>query len=175
MMSLRLGKLADPLYEGEGFAKVAESKRALDAAGIIAQLPTGRPLLEPKRLIGTERRNAPATGGARLFRERLGHSAASDRVCIAMLGANSAIDLAEHDVERADDRRDVRQHVPAGQEIHRLQVGERRRPDLALVGAIGAVGDQIDAELPLRRLDRGVDLAGGHVMALAVELEMVDG
>ena len=28
--------------------------------------------------------------------------------------------------------------------------------------------------LALGRLDRGVDLADGHVMALAVELEMVD-
>src|SRR5262249_35905485 len=77
MMSLRLGKLADPLHEGEGFAKVAESKCALDAAGIIAQPPTGRPLLEPKPLIGTQRRNAPPPGGARPCRERLGHGAAS--------------------------------------------------------------------------------------------------
>ena len=35
MMSFRLGKLADPLHEGERFAKIAESKRALDAVGII--------------------------------------------------------------------------------------------------------------------------------------------
>jgi hypothetical protein len=44
----------------------------------------------------------------------------------------SAIDLAEYDVERADDRRNIGQHMPAAQEIHRLQMGERRRPDLAL-------------------------------------------
>ena len=31
-----------------------------------------------------------------------------------MLGTNLAINLAEHDVEGADDRRDVRQHVPRG-------------------------------------------------------------
>jgi hypothetical protein len=51
----------------------------------------------------------------------------------------SAINLAEHDIERADDRRDVGEHVPAAQEIHRLQMGERRRPDLALIRAVGAV------------------------------------
>ena len=75
----------------------------------------------------------------------------------------SAIDLPEHDVERADDRRDIGQHMPAAQEIHRLQMRERRRPDLALVGPVGAVRDQVDAELALGRLDRGVDLAGGDV------------
>src|SRR5258707_2237137 len=89
--------------------------------------------------------------------------------------ARSAIDLPEHDVDRADDRRDIGQHVPPAQEIHRLQMRERRRPDLALVGPVGAVRHQVDAELALGCLDRGVDLAGGHVMALAVELEMVNG
>src|SRR5262249_46099892 len=46
---------------------------------------------------------------------------------------------------------------------------------VALVGPVAAVRHQVDAELALGRLDRSVDLAGGHVMALAVELEMVDG
>src|SRR5262249_6665841 len=90
-----------------------------------------------------------------------------------MVGRWSAIDLPEHDVERANDRRDIGQHMPAAQEIHRLQMGERRRPDLALVGPVGAVRDQVDAKFTLGRLDRSVDLAGGHVMALAIELEMV--
>src|SRR5260370_42185104 len=40
-------------------------------------------------------------------------------------------------------------------------MGERRCPDLALVGPVGAVRHQVDAELALGRLDRGVDLAGG--------------
>jgi hypothetical protein len=74
----------------------------------------------------------------------------------AAAGEPSAIDLPEHDVERADDRRDVRQHMPTAQEIHRLQMGERRRPDLALVRPVGAVCHQVDAELALGRLDRGV-------------------
>jgi hypothetical protein len=38
-MAFGLGKLADPLHEGERFPEIAESKLALDAVGIIAQLP----------------------------------------------------------------------------------------------------------------------------------------
>jgi hypothetical protein len=41
-----------------------------------------------------------------------------------LVAASSAINLAEHDIKRADDRRDVGQHVPAAQEIHGLQMGE---------------------------------------------------
>ncbi len=40
-MAFGLGKLADPLHEGERFPEIAESKRALDAVGFIAQLPIG--------------------------------------------------------------------------------------------------------------------------------------
>src|SRR5262249_3089948 len=85
------------------------------------------------------------------------------------------MDLAEYNIERADDRRDVGQHVPAAQKIHRLQMGERGRADLALVGPVGAVRHEIDTELPLWRLDRRVDLPGRDVVPLAVELEVVDG
>jgi hypothetical protein len=46
MMSFNFGKLADPLHEGERFPKIAKSKRALDAAGIIAQYPLQRLALE---------------------------------------------------------------------------------------------------------------------------------
>ena len=40
VMTLGLGKLTDLLNKGECFAKIAKSKGALDAMGIIAQLPT---------------------------------------------------------------------------------------------------------------------------------------
>jgi len=46
--------------------------------------------------------------------------------------------------------------------------------DFALVWLISAIGDKIDAEFALGRLDRGIDLAGGYVVALGIELEMVD-
>src|SRR5215471_8445579 len=36
----------------------------------------------------------------------------------------SAVDLAEHNIERTEDRADVGQHVPVGQEVHRLQMGK---------------------------------------------------
>ena len=86
----------------------------------------------------------------------------------------SSIHLPEHDVERTQNGGDVGEHVAAAEEIHRLQMGKAGRPDLAFVGLVGAVGDEIDAELALGRLDRGIDLAGRHVEAFGVELEVMD-
>ncbi len=48
------------------------------------------------------------------------------------------------------------------------------RLDLAAVRLVGAVRDEVDAELALGRLDGGVGGAGRHVVALAVQLEVVD-
>src|SRR5262245_65975637 len=50
---------------------------------------------------------------------------------------------------------------PRLKKIHRLQMGERRRPDLALVRPVAAVRHQVDAKLALGRLDRCAGLAGG--------------
>src|SRR5260370_32603274 len=44
-----------------------------------------------------------------------------------------------------------RSEMAPADEIHRLQMSETRRADLAFVGLVAAVGDQIDAELALRR------------------------
>nr|WP_245520353.1 hypothetical protein [Phyllobacterium brassicacearum] len=38
--------------------------------------------------------------------------------------APSSVYLPKHDVERADDRRDVAQHLAAAQKVHCLQMGE---------------------------------------------------
>ena len=65
---------------------------------------------------------------------------------------NLPVDLPEHDVEAAQYGRDVGQHVAAVHEVHGLQVGKAGGADLAAVGTVGAVGDQIDAELALGRL-----------------------
>src|SRR6266852_2785239 len=54
----------------------------------------------------------------------------------------SSIHLPEHDVERAEDRRHVRQQVAAAEKIHRLEVGEAGGADFAPVGLVGAVGDE---------------------------------
>ncbi len=64
--------------------------------------------------------------------------------------------------------------MAAAEEIHRLQMREAGRADLAFVWLVGAVGDEIDAELTLGRLDRGIDIAGRHVEAFGVELEVVN-
>src|SRR5215510_6306177 len=92
----------------------------------------------------------------------------------AVKSAPSSVHLAEHDVDRAEDGRDVGQHVAAAEEVHGGEMGEAGRADLALVRPVGAVGDEIDAELALGRLDRGVNLAGRHVKTFGVELEVVD-
>src|SRR6185437_13160698 len=86
----------------------------------------------------------------------------------------SPIDLSEHDVERAQDGGNVGQQVAPADEIHRLQMGKARCPDLALVGLVAAVGDQVDAEFALWGLDGGIDFAGRHMEAFGVQLEMMD-
>ena len=72
-----------------------------------SQLLVACPLLYPEALafITREQRDAAACR-------------ATGRTCF--LGERSSIDLPEHDVERAEDRRDVGKHVPAAQEVHRL-------------------------------------------------------
>src|SRR5215472_15071988 len=82
----------------------------------------------------------------------------------------SSVHLPEHDVERPENGRHVRQQMTAAEEVHGLEMGETRGADFALVGLVGAIGDEVDAELPLRGLDGGIGLAGGHVVALGIEL-----
>src|SRR5260370_435912 len=77
-MAFGLGKLADPLHEGERFPEIVESKRALDAVGVFAKAPIGGLRLEAKGLIATQRRNGAATRRAGFLREGLGHVAISN-------------------------------------------------------------------------------------------------
>ena len=112
VMTFALGKLADLLHEGKRFPEIAESKCALDAAGIIAQLPIRSLRLEAQGLIARKRRNTAATRRA-CFLARLSVMCLAPNLIEATAGQPSAIDLSEHDVERADDRRDVGKHVPA--------------------------------------------------------------
>jgi hypothetical protein len=67
-----------------------------------------------------EWRDAATTRRACLFGKRLGHLLVLKLIIKVTEGERSSIDLPEHDVERADDRRDVCQHVAAAQEVHRL-------------------------------------------------------
>ena len=67
-MAFGLGKLADVLHEGERLPEIAESKRALDTVGVIAQLPIRSLLLEMEHFVARKRRNAAATRRAGFFR-----------------------------------------------------------------------------------------------------------
>jgi hypothetical protein len=78
VMAFGLGKLADPLHEGGRFPEIVESKRALDAVGVIAQPPIGGLRLEAQGLIAPQRRNAAATRRAGFLGEGLGHVAISN-------------------------------------------------------------------------------------------------
>src|SRR6476646_5017058 len=53
-------------------------------------------------------------------------------------------------------------------------MGKAGGSDLAAIGAIAAIRHKIDAELALRRLDRRVHFAGGHVIAFCIKLEVMD-
>src|SRR5246127_5924045 len=98
-MAFALGELADLLHEGKRFPEIAESKRALDAAVVIAQLPIRSLALEAQGFIPRKRRNAAATRRAGFLREGVGHVAVSNRTNNKCNGGRSAIDLPEHDVE----------------------------------------------------------------------------
>src|SRR5262249_639475 len=74
VMAFGLGQLADALHEGERLPEIAESKRALDAVGVIAQRPVRSLLLEMERFVACKRRNTAATRRAGFFREGLGHA-----------------------------------------------------------------------------------------------------
>src|SRR5260370_12159283 len=71
VMAFALGKLADPLHEGERFPEIAKSKRALNAVGFIAQLPIRSLTLETQGFITRQRRDAAATRRAGFLREGL--------------------------------------------------------------------------------------------------------
>jgi hypothetical protein len=53
-----------------------------------------------------------------------------------MRGPGSPVDLAEHDVHGADDRRHVGQGVALDHEVERLEVDVAGRADLAAVGLL---------------------------------------
>src|SRR5438034_11555568 len=76
-MPFGLGKLTDLLHEGECFPKIAESKCALDAVGVIAQFPIRRLCLEAQGFIPRKWWNAATTRRACLLGESFGHALVS--------------------------------------------------------------------------------------------------
>ena len=53
-------------------------------------------------------------------------------------------------------------------------MGEARRADLAAVGLVGAIGDEIDAKLTFWGFHARIHLACWHMIAFRIKLEMVD-
>ena len=51
---------------------------------------------------------------------------------------------------------------------------ESGRLDLAPIRPVSAIGHNVDAELALWRFDCGISTSGWHLVALRVELEVVD-
>src|ERR1700732_4286288 len=84
----------------------------------------------------------------------------------------SSVHLSEDDIERTQNRTHIGKHRFAAEKIHRGKVCEGRRPDLAAIWLIGAVRDEINAELSFRRLDRAIDFAGRHMKAFRIKLEV---
>src|SRR5437763_12183605 len=98
MMAFGLGELTDFLNKGERFSEIPESKRALDAASIIKQLPIGSLCLQALGFILRQWRNATATRRARLLGECLDHNPCPRTIMKAGLG--SWMHLLESDIER---------------------------------------------------------------------------
>jgi len=85
----------------------------------------------------------------------------------------SAIDLAEHDVLGTNHGDYIGDHVPSGHFVKRCEVRKPGCANLKPIGLVGAVCDQVDAELALGRFNGRIRLAGGYVHALGNQLEMV--
>src|SRR5471032_10423 len=69
--------------------------------------------------------------------------------------AASPVDLAEDEVEGADDGDHVGDHVAARHLVQSLQMREAGAADLHAVGLVRAVGHDVNPELALGMLDRG--------------------
>jgi hypothetical protein len=54
--------------------------------------------------------------------------------------------ISPNTISRTDDRRDVGQQMAAAEHVHRLQMRERWRADLALVRLVRSIGDEIHTE-----------------------------
>src|SRR5208283_3583178 len=76
----------------------------------------------------------------------------------SMVRVGSAVDLAEDDVDAAEDDDRVGHGVAEAQVLEEREVDERGRAHPVSVGVRAAVADQVEADLALRALDSAVDL-----------------
>src|SRR5437763_4067918 len=86
----------------------------------------------------------------------------------------SSIDLSKDNILSTNNRHGIGDHVAARHLVERGEVREAGSADLQPVRLVRAIRDEIDAELALRRFDRGIHLTLGHMHAFGDELEMVD-
>src|SRR5438105_151604 len=70
----------------------------------------------------------------------------------------SPVDLSKDNILSADDRDGVGDHVAARHLVERGEVREAGSADLEPVGLVGAVADEVDAELALGRFHHRVHL-----------------
>ena len=89
-MAFGLGKLTDFLNKGERFPEIAESKRALDAVGIVGQLPIGSLCLQALGFITREWRDAAATRRACFLGKDFAHILVSKTILAAKATGTSA-------------------------------------------------------------------------------------
>src|SRR6187200_3428318 len=73
VMPFGLGELANFLNKSQRFSEIAKSKAALDAVGIINELPIGYLYLQALGFLAREWRNATATRCAYLLGESVDH------------------------------------------------------------------------------------------------------
>jgi hypothetical protein len=93
VMAFGFGELTDFLNKDELFPEIAESKRALDAVGIVSQLPIRSLCLEVLGFITREWRDAAVTRRACFLGECLGHVFVLKLIIKATEGERSSIDL----------------------------------------------------------------------------------
>uniref|UniRef100_A0A182TXL0 Uncharacterized protein n=1 Tax=Anopheles melas TaxID=34690 RepID=A0A182TXL0_9DIPT len=86
----------------------------------------------------------------------------------------TAINLAKHDIQRADNGHHIRQHVMPSNLVQRCQMGKPGRLNLAPIRLTGPVRHQIHTELTLWRFHRRVRGPGRYLIPLRKQLKVMD-
>src|SRR6476659_5971352 len=82
------GKFADRMHESERLAEISEFELALDALGVVMQLPLRHLTVETFGLLCSKRRDATLAGCAGLLSQRVDHDLAPD---LLRLGRSHAL------------------------------------------------------------------------------------
>src|SRR3569623_1010849 len=96
----------------------------------------------------------------------------ADRPCVVL--PPSSVHFSKYDVLRANDRHHVGEHMAARHFVQRCNMGVTRRAYLHAEGFVGAVGNEIHAELALGMLHRRIGLARRHAVTFGEKLEVMN-